>query len=80
MSPDHMLVAITSLGFAAVFLALIMAMTDSDTEELVNAVANMAPGARRQAKIERLDQMTRLADEAIEARRLGKRINAEPQF
>jgi hypothetical protein len=80
MSPDNMLVVITSLGFAAVFLALIMAMTDSDTEELVHAVANMAPGARRQAKFERLDEMTRLADEAIEARRLGKRINADPQF
>jgi hypothetical protein len=80
MSPDNMLVVMSSLGFAAVFLALIMAMADSDAGELVHAVANMSPAARRAAKIDRLDTMTRLADEAIEARKLGKRINADEVY
>jgi hypothetical protein len=80
MSPDNMLVAMSSLGFATVFLALVMAMTDSDAGELVHAVANMSPSARRAAKFDRLDTMTRLADEAIEARKLGKRINADEVY
>ena len=36
-------------------------------------MATMTLGARRQARFEQLDYMTRVADEAIEARRLGKR-------
>ncbi len=77
MSPDNMLVVLTSLGFAGVFLALIISMTDRDAGELVTAMANMSPSARREAKQARLNTMTRLADEAIEARKLGKRINAD---
>jgi hypothetical protein len=80
MSPDNMLVALSSLGFVTVFLALVMAMTDSDAGEFVHAVANMSPGARRAAKFDRLDTMTRLADQAIEARKLGKRINADEVY
>ncbi len=80
MSPDITLLFMSSLGFAAVFLALIVGMSDSDAGDMVAAVANMAPSARRQAQIERLDNMTRLADEAIEARKLGKRINADQVY
>ena len=46
--------------------------------DLVTGIANMTPNARRQAQFEQLDYMTRVADEAIEARRLGKRA-AFPQ-
>jgi hypothetical protein len=80
MSPDFMLIAMSSLGFASVFLALVIGMTDSEAGDIVHAVANMAPAARRQAQFERLDNMTRLADEAIEARKLGKRINADQVY
>lgn len=33
----------------------------------------MTPNARRQAQFDQLDNMARVADQAIEARRLGKR-------
>ena len=33
----------------------------------------MTPNARQQARFEQLDYMTRVANEAIEERRLGKR-------
>ena len=73
MSPDAALVIFTSLGFAAVFLALVVGITGRDPSELVTDIANMSPGARREAQFAQLDYMTRVADEAIEARRLGKR-------
>lgn len=73
MSPDAALVVFTSLGFAAVFLALVIGITGRDPGELVSDLANMTPGARRQAQFAQLDYMTRVADEAIEARRLGKK-------
>jgi hypothetical protein len=73
MSPDAALIVFTSLGFASVFLALVIGITGADPGELVTGITNMTPGARRQAQFEQLDYMTRVADEAIEARRLGKR-------
>ena len=73
MSPDSALVVFTSLGFASVFLALVIGITGNDPADLVASMATMSPGARRQARFEQLDYMTRVADEAIEARRLGKR-------
>jgi hypothetical protein len=66
-------VILMSLGSAGVFLALIIGMTDKDAGEMVASVANMTPAKRRQAKVEQLDEMTRAADAAIEARKLGKR-------
>ena len=73
MSPDSALVVFTSLGFASVFLALVIGITGNDPADLVAGMATMTPGARRQAQLEQLDYMTKVADEAIEARRLGKR-------
>jgi hypothetical protein len=78
MSPDVALIVFTSLGFASVFLALVIGITGQDAGEMVAGLANMTPSARRQAQFEQLDYMTRVADEAIEARRLGKRA-AFPQ-
>lgn len=69
-----MLVAFSSLFFAASFLALIMVMTDRDPRALVSAVSDLTPSARKQARYEQLDEMTRIADAAIEARQLGKRF------
>jgi hypothetical protein len=71
MSPDTMLIAFSSLGFASIFLALIIGLTDRDA---VTIVSSMTPGARKQARIQHLDELTRIADEAIEARRLGRRF------
>ena len=73
MSPDAALVIFTSLGFASVFLALVIGITGCDPAHLVIDLANMTPAARRQAQFERLEYMTNLADKAIEAKRLGKR-------
>lgn len=46
--------------------------------DLVACIAILTSNARRQAQFEQLDYMTRIADEAIEALRLGKRA-AFPQ-
>lgn len=73
MSPDAALVVFTSLGFASIFLALVIGITGTEPADFVTGIANMTPNARRQARFEQLDYMTRVADEAIEARRLGKR-------
>ncbi len=73
MSPDSALIVFTSLGFASVFLALVIGIGGRDAGELIAGVANMRPAARRQARYDHLDEMTRMADEAIEARKLGKR-------
>ena len=73
MSPDAALVVFTSLGFASVFLALVIGISGHDPGDLVTGISSMTPRARRQARFEQLDYMTRVADEAIEARRLGKR-------
>lgn len=73
MSPDASLVVFTSLGFASIFLALVIGITGHEPADLVTGISNMTPTARRQAQFEQLDYMTRIADEAIEARRLGKR-------
>lgn len=78
MSPDAALVVFTSLGFASIFLALIVGITGHEPADLVTGIANMTPTARREAQFQQLDYMTRIADEAIEARRLGKRA-AFPQ-
>ncbi len=73
MSPDAALVIFTSLGFASIFLALVIGITGTEPADLVTGIASMSPNARRQAQFEQLDYMTRVADEAIEARRAGKR-------
>ncbi len=73
MSPDAALVVFTSLGFASIFLALVIGITGHEPADLVNGIANMTPTARRQAQFEQLNYMTSIADEAIEARRMGKR-------
>lgn len=76
MTPDAALVVFTSLGFAAVFLALVIGISGADAEDIVSGITNMSPTARRQARYEQLDYMTKVADEAIEARRLGKQHSA----
>lgn len=73
MSPDSSLIVFTSLGLASIFLALVIGITGHKPADVVAGIANMTPSARRQARFEQLDHMTRVADEAIEARRLGKR-------
>ena len=73
MSPDAALVVFTSLGFASIFMALVIGITGAEPADLVTGITSMTPNARRQAKFEQLDYMTRVADEAIEVRRLGKR-------
>ncbi|MCC5647812.1 hypothetical protein LC607_33870 [Nostoc sp. CHAB 5824] len=78
MSPDAALVVFTSLGFASIFLALVIGITGREPADLVTGITNMTPAARRKAQFEQLECMTRVADEAIEARRIGKRT-AFPQ-
>jgi hypothetical protein len=73
MSPDSALVVFTSLGFASIFLALVIGITGHEPADLVAGIASMTPSAKRHAQFEQLDYMTRIADEAIEARRMGKR-------
>ncbi|HEX4873666.1 MAG TPA: hypothetical protein VFV06_02095 [Sphingorhabdus sp.] len=74
MSPDTALVAITALGFASVFLALVIGLTDGDAKSLVSSVTNLTPAARKQAQLAHLQYLTGVADEAIEARRNGKKL------
>lgn len=73
MSPDAALVVFTSLVFASVFLALIISVAGHEPADLISGISNRTPAARREAQLEQLDYMTQIADEAIEARRLGKR-------
>ena len=80
MSPDAALVIFTSLGFAATFLALVIGISGADTGEIVSGISSMTPAARRKARIDQLDYMTRVADEAIEARRLGKRMSSAESY
>ena len=80
MSPDAALVVFTSLGFASTFLALVIGISGADTEEIVSGISSITPAARRKARIDQLDYMTRVADEAIEARRLGKRMSSADSF
>lgn len=72
MSPDTALIAFTALGFASVFLALIIGLAGGDARKLVSALASLTPAARRQARIAHLDYLTGIADEAIAAARDGK--------
>ncbi len=74
MSPDNALIAITSLGFASVFLALIIGMTDGDAKALMSSLAEMTPAARKQARLAHLHYLTGVADEAMEARRTGAKL------
>lgn len=55
------------------FLAPTIGLSGHDPSGLVTGIANMTPGARRQARFGQFDYMTRVADEALGARRLGKR-------
>jgi hypothetical protein len=72
MSTDTMLIAFSSLGFASVFLALIIGLADRDATKIVSAIAGMTPGARKQARAEQLNELTRIADEAIDAHASGR--------
>ena len=72
MSPDNAIVIFTALGFAAVFLAIIIGMDTEDAEQILANISEMTPAAKREAKYRKLDDMTRLADQAIEARRNGE--------
>jgi hypothetical protein len=74
MSPDAALVAITSLGFASVFLALIIGLTDGDAKSLISSVSSLTPAARKQAQIAHIQYLTSVADDAMEARRSGKKL------
>ena len=74
MSPDNAIVIFTSLGFAAVFLALVIGMDKQDTARIIANISGVTPAAKRAAKIRKLDDMTKVADEAIQARALGKRM------
>ena len=76
MSPDTALVAVTALGFASVFLALVIGLSDGDAKSLVSSVASLTPAARKQAQLAHLKYLTGIADEAIEARRNGKKAGA----
>lgn len=73
MSPDAAFIVFTSLGFASAFLALVIGISGHDPADMIATITHMTPSARQQARFEHLDYMTRVADEAIEARRLGKR-------
>ena len=77
MAGGLLLITFSSMFFAASFLALIMVMADKDPRSVANAVSGMTPAKRRQARWAQLDEMTRIADTAIEARRLGKRFTRE---
>ena len=77
MSDGMLLITFSSLAFAASFLSLVMVMTDNDPQSVATAVAGLTPNARRQARWAQLDEMTRIADTAIEARRLGKRFTRD---
>ncbi len=74
MSPDTALVTITSLGFASVFLALVIGLSDADAKSIISSVSSMTPAARKQARIAHLEYLTSVADEAMEARRTGKKL------
>jgi hypothetical protein len=71
MTPDTLLIVFSSLGFASVFLALVIGLADRDPRAALAAVSGMTPAAKRQARYDRLVEMTQLADEAIEARAMG---------
>ncbi len=75
MSADAMIIVCSSLGLASIFLALVINLADRSPKEIFSSVANMSPGARREARISELNNMTKIADQAIEARKLGRRIN-----
>ena len=77
MSGGMLLITLSSLAFAASFLALVMVMTDNDPRSVAATMSGMTPTARRQARWAQLDEMTRIADTAIEARRLGKRFTRD---
>ena len=74
MSPDSTLIVVTALSFATVFLALVIGMSGGDAKALASSVSKMTPAARRQARIDHLNYLTEIADEAIEARRNGKKL------
>jgi hypothetical protein len=76
MSTDSMLITFSSLGFASVFLALVIGLSDRDPAKILETVSGMTPGARKAAQFEQLNELTRIADQAIEARQSGQRFTA----
>ena len=80
MSPDAALVILSSLGFATIFLALVIDIAGHDQAELATGISNLKPTARREGQFEQLDYETRSVDEAIEARRLGKTAAFERRY
>ena len=51
MSPDNAIVVFTSLGFAAVFLALVVGMDREDAEQIIANISGITPSGKRAAKI-----------------------------
>jgi hypothetical protein len=49
-------------------------MSGGDAKALASSVSKMTPAARKQARIDHLNYLTEIADEAIEARRNGKKL------
>ena len=74
MSPDNAIIIFTALGFAAVFLALLLGLDKDDAEQVISNISGMTPSGKREARIRRLDDMTQLADKAIQSRDMGKRM------
>lgn len=77
MTPDSALIAFSSLGFASVFLALVIGIRDQEPGDIAASLAELTPSARKQARFAHLDYLTNVADQAIEARQLGKRLKMD---
>ena len=74
MTPDNAIIIFTSLGFAAVALAFVIGMGRDHAEEMIANISGMTPAAKRKARFQKLDDMTKLADQAIEARQSGNKM------
>ncbi|MFC4293103.1 hypothetical protein ACFOWX_11820 [Sphingorhabdus arenilitoris] len=74
MSPDNAIIIFMSLGLAAVFLALVIGMDNQDAERIMENISGLTPKAKRAARNRKLEDMTKLADDAIKARDMGERM------
>ena len=62
------------MTLAPVIPVIVIGMSGGDAKALASSVSKMTPAARRQARIDHLNYLTEIADEAIEARRNGKKL------
>ncbi|NJM51738.1 MAG: hypothetical protein HC843_13445 [Sphingomonadales bacterium] len=74
MSADNAILIFMSLGLAAVFLGLVIGMDKEDADQIIENITGLTPGGKRAAKIQKLNDMTQLADQAIKARDMGERM------